>query len=170
MTITLNKLKKYNGKICTIQMVKVLKFKKGNEKLENRLLKFTTVKNIKVGVSNENASNNQLVRENENPDYKPESPKGKTWILYPIMMTDTKTHTKKYAKFENWLDLTTTEKHFEFNGKVIDSIEKYHDVLLASEWKKYPSKSKPTERQKMYLAPLVESIVYIKVGGEKIYQ
>jgi len=160
-----NEPSKINGKIATVQYIKMLGFKKEHVHLNGDLLKYTTAKNVKIGVNHDHATNNQQVREHDDPDYKAnEPPKGKTWEYYPILLKDVKTGKKRYIKFEQWNDLIIYDRTWEFEGKILESIEEYKPILLAASWKHYPVKQ-VTERINTYLTIDLDNIIYIDVNG-----
>lgn len=159
-----NNIAKINGKIATVQYIKLLKFKAGYTGQDGDLLKFTIARNVKIGVNHDHATNNQQVREGHKPDYQAsQPPMGKQWIAYPILLKDVKTGRIKYIKFEQWADLITYDRTWEWKGKVIDSIEKFKPQLLAASWKHYAS-PEPTERSNTYLTIDLDNIIYIDVN------
>lgn len=156
---------KINGKLATVHYIKALKFKKDHMNLYGDLLKFTIAKNVKIGVNHDHATNNQQAREDHDPDYKAiQPPSGKVWKEYPILLTDKKTEKKWYIKFEQWHDLIIYDKWYEFKNKRIEKIDKFHDRLLASEYKYYAS-PQVTERKNIYLTIDLDNIIYIDVNG-----
>ena len=154
-----------NGKLCTIEYIKYLKFKVDYQ--HNILCKYTTLKNIKIGVDSETANNSQRLREDQKNNYIAGQKKGMTWLYYPILCQNVKG--EKFLKLENWRDLITFENKYQFNGKDVKNIEQYHPMLLASEYKRYPGKN-ITEREKVYINIALDKIVYIKVNGIEYYQ
>ncbi len=161
-----NDCKIINGKICNIEYIRYLKFKK--DYTDHVLEKRTIAHGIKIGVSNETASNNQLSREDQKPDYIASPLKGKEWIQYPILCKSIKTG-EKFLKLENWKDQISWKRFYSFDNKDIENIEKYHPMLLASEYKKYPNKN-ITEREKIYLTIGLDKIVCITVNNTTYYQ
>lgn len=162
-------LSEVNGKFCSIEYSRLLKVKrKFEEEFSGRLVKYTSYRGIKIGVSNETSINNQLDRESDQADYKAGALKGKNWIYYPVLQRSEKDPSKLYIKFEGWGDHVKIFSRYEFDGKEINDLSQFTGVLLASEYKKKQS-SFPTEREKLYLSMSIDNIVSLSVNGKDYY-
>jgi hypothetical protein len=168
----INTISKLNKGIFGVEVVTSTEpaMRKTNNPFIGRVRKVSTYRNAILGVDYQNAVNGRLERKGETADYKSDAPKGKKWYNAFFYVSD-KDENVFYLKI-GMRKNTTVESEYYVDGRIATAseVEEIKSFLTShsSSVKKQENAGLNEEEQYRIVAPKLENVVCVRLGGRTI--